>query len=152
MRKIIFTLLLCFLASICYAQPSNEVESNWAKENGNDRLVVRRILDGQNLNFQKNHEQTIFNLRVEAGDSIRFNCKDCWKLLQPEKDGNSNLSVSIQSKDGIQELRASDFENGWVKVNSSDGLFSLALAHGGTGKSSFTIDQFRVWQKTKAKQ
>lgn len=149
MKKALFTISLCLLACLCFSFTTHDETGKETPSNDKERLIVERLFDSQNLQFRKDLNPTRFSFRVMPEDSLRFDCGDCYKYLKPEKNGNSALSISIVSEDGVQQLTASDFENGWLKANTSNGKFTLAIEHGGAGEKNLLVRNLRMWRKTK---
>jgi hypothetical protein len=111
------------------------------------RKIVERILDARHLVFKRGLKPTVITFEAAPGDSLRFDCPGCLPYLRGDI-GGTTLSMSIIDSEGRQVLTEADLSRPWIKLNSPNGKFGLAIGHSGIGEKYAQIKQIRLFRKT----
>ncbi|MEM0997910.1 MAG: hypothetical protein AAGN35_12545 [Bacteroidota bacterium] len=146
MKKAIITLLVCFFAGLCLSFFMDEDQRR--RKLVDNRVAVERVLEAYNLKFNKDIGESSIIFQLVPGDSIKIECSDCPTLMAEDK---GNLSMTIQSIDGVMPLNPNSFDR-WLKIKSSNGKIGVVFKRDGLGEKNLLVSSMRMWRKTKRPQ
>lgn len=148
MKKGLITIGLGFASLLLFSFLMSGDDDQRGRNKESQRQIVERILEGYNLKFNKEAEQTSIIFLLDPADSVRIVCPDCMTNLPSEDNTKGTMRMYLRSIDATYPLQESDFDK-WIKVKSSNGKLGLVFERDGYGEKNILIRQVKMWRKTK---
>lgn len=111
------------------------------------RKIVVRVLQGHQMELQKEKGPAVLGFACLPGDSIRIHAFKCKAMMDPDGKYKENVRMYIRSNGETVELQPSDFE-GWVDIPGNTDRAELVIERLGKGSKTLEAGDLTLWRKT----